>query len=310
VLAVNSGYSDEGDTSVGGEAVISLKEPKIVVAADEGVTQESYGSLWWTFDRYGIKFSPMTIASIRGGGLRGMNVLILPEGNASRYMSSFGAGGVSALKEFASSGGTIVTISGASVFAALKDVGLTSTKLVGSDDDEQKSKADDSKDAKPSPSPSASPKPEPTPADLGTERKERVSQSLPPIASPSANANKVPEALPGSIMRATVDRTTYLNYGVNQDEVPVLLASGYFFRYSKEGANALVFDAEPRSPLTISGFVWEGNTERLLKGTSYVIDESNGSGHVILFAEDPFFRGMTRGMTRPFFNSILFNGVF
>src|SRR5436190_1423780 len=101
VLAVNSGYSDEGDTSVGGEAVISLKEPKIVVAADEGITQESYGSLWWTFDKYGIKFSPMTIASIRGGGLKGMNVLILPEGSASRYMSSFGAGGVSALKEFA-----------------------------------------------------------------------------------------------------------------------------------------------------------------------------------------------------------------
>ena len=310
VLAVNSGYSDEGDTSVGGEAVISLKEPKIVVAADEGITQESYGSLWWTFDKYGIKFSPMTIASIRGGGLKGMNVLILPEGSASRYMSSFGAGGVSALKEFASSGGTIVTISGASVFAALKDVGLTSTKLVGSDDDDQKAKSEDSKEPKASPSPSASPKPEPTPADLGSERKERVAQSLPPIASPSANANKVPEALPGAIFRATVDRTTYLNYGVNRDDIPVLLASGYFLRYSKEGTNALVFDADPKTPVTLSGFVWEGNTERLLKGTSYVIDESNGSGHVILFAEDPFFRGMTRSMTRPFFNSILFNGVF
>ena len=108
----------------------------------------------------------------------------------------------------------------------------------------------------------------------------------------------------------TVDRTTYLNYGVNRDEIPVLLASGYFLRYSKEGTNALVFDADPKTPVTLSGFVWEGNTERLLKGTSYVIDESSGSGHVILFAEDPFFRGMTRSMTRPFFNSILFNGVF
>jgi hypothetical protein len=307
VVAVNSGYSDEGDTSVGGEAVLSLKEPKIVVAADEGITQESYGSLWWMFDRYGIKFTPMTIASIRGGGLKGNNVLILPEGSAGRYMSSFGASGVSALKEFAQGGGTIVTISGASVFAALKDVGLTSTKLVGSDDDDQKGKAEEPK-ASPSPTPVATP--EPTPADLGSERKERIAQSLPPIASPSANANKVPEALPGSIMRATVDRTTYMNYGVNRDEMPVLLASGYFFRYSKEGTNAMVFDAEPKSPLTLSGFVWEGNTERLLKGTSYVIDESSGSGHVILFAEDPFFRGMTRAMTRPFFNSILFNGIF
>ena len=107
----------------------------------------------------------------------------------------------------------------------------------------------------------------------------------------------------------TVDRTTYLNYGVNQNEVPVILASGYFFRYSKEGTNAMVFGANPRKPLTISGFVWEGNTEELLQGTSYVIDESMGRGHVILFAEDPFFRGLFRSTTRTFYNSILFHGV-
>ncbi len=111
-------------------------------------------------------------------------------------------------------------------------------------------------------------------------------------------------------MRATVDRTTYLTYGLETENLPVLLASGYFFRPSKEGTNALVFEPNPKKPLAISGFVWEGNTERLLKGTAYLIDEPTGSGHVILFAEEPFFRGIFRTMTRPFFNSILFNGSF
>ncbi|MBK6590427.1 MAG: hypothetical protein IPG22_19265 [Acidobacteria bacterium] len=304
VTAINSGFSDEGDTAVGGEAVISLREPKITIAADEGVTQESYGSIWWTFDKYGIKFTPMTIGNIKGGGLKGYNVLILPEGSAGRYMSSFGAGGVSALKEFAGDGGTIVTISGASVFATLKDVGLSSSKMVGSEDDEQKGKVPD--DAKPTPSPM----PESTPtAELKSDKNDGF-PSLPAIVSPSANMNRVPEALPGAIFRATVDRTTYINYGVNKDEIPVLIASAYFFRYSKEGTNALVFDAAPKKPLTVSGFVWEGNTERLLKWSSYVIDESVGGGHVVMFAEDPFFRGMTRSTTRQFFNAITFNGVF
>jgi hypothetical protein len=199
-------------------------------------------------------------------------------------MSSFGASGVSALKEFASSGGTIVTISGASVFAALKDVGLDiDESSVGSDDDDQKGKGRDSKEPKPSPSPSASPKPEPTPADLGSNERNASPQSLPPIASPSATPTKCPKRCPGAIFRATVDRTTYLNYGVNRDEIPVLLASGYFLRYSKEGTNALVFDADPKTPITLSGFVWEGNTERLLKGTSYVIDESSGLGAMLSF---------------------------
>jgi hypothetical protein len=180
---------------------------------------------------------------------------------------------------------------------------LTSSKMVGSEEDEQKGKIPEEK---PSPSPMPAASPSPTPSDQVPE----VGQELPPIASPSADANKVPEALAGAMFRATVDRTTYINYGVNQNEVPVLLQTGYFFRYSKEGTNALVFDANPTRPLTVSGFVWEGNTERLLKGTSYIIDEATGSGHVVLFAEDPFYRGMTRSTTRQFFNAVAFGGVF
>ena len=97
---------------------------------------------------------------------------------------------------------------------------------------------------------------------------------------------------------------------MEQDELPVLLSSGYFFRYSKEGTNALIYEAKPKKPLTISGFVWEGNTEKLLRGTAALIDEPNGAGHVILFADEPFFRGIFRSVTRPFFNAMLFNGTF
>jgi hypothetical protein len=305
VTAVNSGYFTEGDTGVGGEAVNALRQTKIAVVADEGITQESYGGIWWTFDRYGIKFTPMTYASIRNGGLRNYNVLVIPSGGPGAIMSGFGTGGVAAVKQFAQQGGSVVTLSGASVFATLKDVALTTSKMVGSDDDEQKGKvSEDKAAASPSPTPTASPMP--TPSDQTPE----VGEPLPPIASPSADANKVPEALAGAMFRATVDRTTYINYGVSQNEIPVLLQTGYFFRYSKEGTNAVVFDTNTAKPLTVSGFVWEGNTERLLRGTSYIMDESVGSGRVILFAEDPFYRGMTRSTTRQFFNAILFNGVF
>jgi hypothetical protein len=303
VAAVNSGYSDEGDTGVGGENVLALKKTRIAIAADEGVTQESYGGIWWTFDKYGIKFTPMTFATIRSGGLKDYNVLILPEGNPGRYMSQIGTGGVSTLKDFARSGGTIVTIAGASVWATLKDVGLTTSKMVGSEDDEQKGKVPEDK-------PSPTPSPAATATPLPDDRTPEVGLGLPPIASPSANNNTVPEPLAGAMFRATVDRTMYLNYGVDQNHISVLLQSGYFFRYSKEGTNAVVFDASPRTPLTVSGFVWEGNTERLLRGTSYIIDEATGGGHVVLFAEDPFYRGMTRSTTRQFFNAVAFNGVF
>lgn len=323
VTSVNTGFAEEGDTGVGGESVYSLQAPKIAIVADEAVDQTSYGSIWWTLDRYGVKFTPMTVRAIKNGGLKDYNVLIMPDGSASQYMSLLGSGGVSSLKDWVSDGGTLITARGASVFAALKDVGLTSSKLVGSEDDEEKGKAkddDEKPSASPTPAPSVrraenknqpvEPNPNPSSEEIRSDKADAISPSLPPIASPSADANKVPVALPGSIMRATVDRTTYLTYGLEQDELPVLMASGFFFRISKEGSNAIVFDAKPKRPLTLSGFVWEGNTERLLAGTAYVIDEPRGSGHVILFAEEPFYRGIFRSNTRLFFNAIAFNGVF
>ncbi len=327
VTAVNTGYNEEGDTGVGGENVVSLLTPKIAMVADEAVSQTSYGSIWWTLDRYGVEFTPLTINNVKGGALAKYNVLIMPDGSASRYFGALGSGGVSALKDWISKGGTLITVRGASVFAALKDVGLTSAKLVGSDDDEEKSKTvedkipDTRKEAETRPTPTSSPakvknkqtSPEPNPnpsQELKFDKADGAPPVLPPIASPSASAGKVPEGVPGAIMRATVDRTTYLTYGLEDENLPVLVSSGYFFRLSKDGTNAILFEPKPTKPLTISGFVWEGNTERLLQNTAYIIDEPTGAGHVILFAEEPFFRGIFRTMTRPFFNSILFNDAF
>lgn len=325
VYSANTGFQETGDTGVGGENVVSLQAPKIAMVADEGVEQTSYGSLWWTLDRNKIDFTSLTVNNIRGGALKNYTVLIMPDGAASRYFAALGSGGVSTLKTWINNGGTLITMRGSSVFAALKDVGLTSSKLVGSDDDEDRDKApeenetDKRKEAEtsPSPSPTAAPnrnrraEPEASPApENRTDKQDWQSPVLPPIASPSSNAGKVPEGIPGAIMRATVDKTTYLTYGLETESLPVLLASGYFFRPSKEGTNALVFEQRPKKALAMSGFVWEDNTERLLRGTSYLIDEPIGGGHVILFAEDPFFRGIFRTMTRPFFNSILFNGTF
>jgi hypothetical protein len=345
VTAVNSGFAETGETGVGSENVISLKPPRILVVADEPVDQTSYGAMWWLFDRYGVDFTPMTIDAIKGAELDRYNIIIMPDGSAGRYFAAFGKSGVDGLRAWVERGGTLVCIKGAAVFAALKDVSLTSSRLVGSAEDEQKDQPTDENEtpnatATPAPPTTLSPT-TPTPTgtaatDLDqkplaarrgkrtpqtatdqrraeadqTEKLEGAPPVLPPIASPSARPGRVPEGVPGSILRATIDRTTYLTYGYEDTDLPVLVASGFFFRPSKEGTNAVVFSPDASQPLRLSGFVWPNNTERLLRGTTYVYEEPTGRGHVVLFAEDPNFRGFWRATTRLFFNSFLFPTAF
>jgi hypothetical protein len=333
VTAVGTGFPETGETGVGSETVVSLRRPRIIVAADEPVSTTGYGAMWWTFDRMGVDFTPMTIDAIKSTKLDSYNVIILPDGSAGGYFSRFGKGGVEALRGWVERGGTLVLVKGAAVFGALKDVNFTSARLVGSDEDDQKPDASGGA----GPQPTASPTPTPTDAagantaaqqrgrrqtqaststpeqqevsSAQSEKMEGAPPDLPPIASPSARPGRVPEAVPGAIMRATLDRRTPLTYGYEQETLPVLVSSAYFFRPSKEGTNAVVFGTDAAQPLHVAGFVWP-TTESLLRGTSYVIDEPVGRGHIVLFAEDPNFRAIWRSTTRLFFNSFLFQPIF
>jgi hypothetical protein len=336
VTSVNSGFIETGDTSIGSEAVVSLKRPRIIVVADEPVNQTGYGAMWWTFERYGVDFTPMTIANLKRANLDQYNVIIMPDGSAGGYMSALGAQGVGVLRSWVQRGGTLVCVKGAAVLAALKEVNLTSSRLVGSDDDEQRDqKTPDDAEARATPIASPTPAtPEATQqreqqatartrrqatqtateqqrdAQDRSEKLDGAPPDLPPIASPSARPGRVPEAVPGAIFRATVDRSTPLTYGYEDPQLPVLIDSAYFFRPSKEGTNAIVFTGEGDGPLRIAGFIWPNNTERLLRGTAHVIEEPTGRGHVVLYAEDPNYRGFWRATTRLFFNSFLFQPTF
>ncbi|HEY1403823.1 MAG TPA: hypothetical protein VGB05_06835, partial [Pyrinomonadaceae bacterium] len=290
--------------------------------------------MWWTFERYGVDFTPMTIANLRRANLDQYNVIIMPDGSAGGYLSALTPSGVGTLRAWVQRGGTLVCVKGAAVFAALKDVNLTSSRLVGSDDDEQRDqRTPDDSEARATPSPTPA-TPEAVNASEGAatarnrrqaaqtateqqrhaqDRNEKLDGAppdLPPIASPSARPGRVPEAVPGAIFRATVDRSTPLTYGYEDPQLPVLIDSAYFFRPSKEGTNAVVFTGEGDQSLRLAGFIWPNNTERLLRGTAHVIEEPTGRGHVVLYAEDPNYRGFWRATTRLFFNSFLFQPTF
>jgi hypothetical protein len=272
VTAVQSAFADTGDVGIGSGDVWALHAPKILVAVGDGVSETSYGSLWHFLTReLGAPFTPVALRNIGGmEDLNTYNVIIVPDGRAGRMRRELGDAGATALKAWVRSGGVLIGFGGAGELAANKDLELSTVATVG--------------------------------ADSTLKGDTTAAGSVPPLVSATAPPKDRPEWIPGSIFRATLDPTHWLTLGYTGDRLPVFVDGDVFWRPSKGGANPVVFTSDS---LVLSGFTWPGNTERLLKGTTWAAVENQGSGRVVLFLGDPLFRAFWRGPARLVTNAIL-----
>lgn len=308
VTAVDSQYADEATTGVGSYDIRQLRTPRILVAAGDPVAQTSYGAIWFMLEReLQYPFTAMDPEQIPYTDLKQFNVIILPDGYSGAYASRFGKGGLDKLRQWVNDGGTLIALGGATSYLAAKDANMTSARIVGSDDDEGDKSADDAPAA---PTDASGPAP-----DAGKDEKKgkdkvgKDAGAAKDAEKPSAgktNEKPVPETplqVPGAVFRATVDANYFMSYGYDQTSILVPVNSDLFLRPSTDGANVVTFAKDAK---VVSGFIWRKNTEQLLGGTAYVVDEPTGGGHVILFTEDITFRRLWRGLDRLFVNGFLF----
>jgi zinc carboxypeptidase len=269
VTAAHTAYADRGDTGVGSEAVASLKRPRVAVLVDGSVSPTSYGWLWFLFERrLGVRFTALRVSAWAGAELERYNVVVIPDGSPSGLARALGEGGISALKDWVSRGGTLVCLDDAAELPTLPSVGLSSARAVGvKAGEEKKDEADDK-----------------APSDSVREEERR------------------PEYVPGTVFWASLDPRHFLAYGFDASRIPVLLQGRLFLKPSKEGANPLTFD---REPLALTGWTWP-ETERRLKGTAFAVDEPTGDGHVIMIEGSPVFRLFWRSTERLLLNAVVY----
>jgi hypothetical protein len=289
VTGVNSAESGADQFGIGSESMRPIPAPNIAVVADDGVDQTDYGAVWYALERrHDIPFTPIPLAAL-DGDLTRFTAILLPSGS---YGQRIAKETVERLKSWVRAGGTLVTVGGATAWAADESVGLTSARAVG---DTARADAGDSSVAPPrrvaAPAPDA----------------DRLAEALLPYRSPTANVN-APTAVPGIHADVLLDRTHWLTAGYDAPRLTVLLSGDLFLTPSREGENVAVFAT--RGPLVRAGFTWPGNTERLLRGTALLVDEPTGKGHVVLFANQPMFRGWWRALDRLVLNALILGAAY
>jgi hypothetical protein len=134
VTGVNSAAAGQAQYGIGSEPMVGLVAPNIAMISDEGVSQTAYGALWWSFERrYGIRFTPISLGYVAGSDLAKFNVMIIPDASPGALAGRLGKEGAERLRTWVQSGGTLITMGGATAWAARPDVNLTSARRIGAD---------------------------------------------------------------------------------------------------------------------------------------------------------------------------------
>lgn len=116
-----------------------------------------------------------------------------------------------------------------------------------------------------------------------------------------AGENLGKESVGGVILRADIDTTHPLAFGYRDSSIPVYKNNTVWLAPSKnEYATVAKYSKNPH----IDGFLTKKNMEENLKPSASLIVSKVGSGRVILFADNPNFRGSWYGTNRLFLNAL------
>lgn len=120
-----------------------------------------------------------------------------------------------------------------------------------------------------------------------------------PYADAGENLGK--ESVGGIIVRTELDLTHPLGFGYRKALLPVYKNNTVWLKPSKNEYSTVAQYTD--NPL-IDGFITDKNRDKFLKNSASLIVSPIGSGRVVMFADNPNFRGSWYGTNRLFLNAL------
>lgn len=120
-----------------------------------------------------------------------------------------------------------------------------------------------------------------------------------------ARENDGAKQVGGAIFEVDLDITHPLGFGYRNSKLPVYKNNEVFIKPSKSAYSTV---AKYTEDAHIDGYISDDNYENLLKPSASVIVSRIGGGRVVMFADNPNFRGAWYGTNRMFLNAIFLGG--
>ena len=285
VQAVDDSWVTDGP-NFGSGRVVRMNAPKIAMAWDEPTSAYSAGNTRFVIER---QFdTPVTVIrtdDLKGADLRRYQVLILPSTWGS-YEAGLGEAGTKNLADWVKRGGVLITLGGATRFAAHPEVDLLGIRreraVVPEAVEASEVEVEDEGDA--------------TVPGVLLDSEEDLAVAVAPLEDS-------PDSVGGVLLRASVDPDHWLSAGVSPELHVLARGSDVYTPLRRDdGVNVVRFQGGDE--LLASGYLWEENRRQLAYKPFAVVQEQ-GDGIVVGFTQDPTVRAYLDGL-----NVLLMNAVF
>ncbi|TVP75340.1 MAG: hypothetical protein EA352_08490 [Gemmatimonadales bacterium] len=267
VLPVSTGLST-GGIDLGSNDRAHLRLPRLALLGGDGTSANSFGMHWHFLERIlDMPFDILELSTAGGLDLEEWDVIVAPAGNIS---GTLGSGGMERLERWVRGGGTLVAI------------GSAANQLGGALGGVERRTSLDEDDP---------------------DRDERLRQAL--MTREERQEESWLERIPGTILPGVLDPAHPMSWGAAAEGGPesrtFVLSSGSVWEPSNSFESVGFY---PEDLDRISGVISQRNLERMDRG-AWLVDRRLGSGRMILFADDPLFRGFWHGGRQLYRNAIL-----
>lgn len=266
IHAVHTGYN-AGGIDMGSGYVRSLQKPKVALIVGTGVAAPEAGEIWHLLDqRLQMPVTKLDVLVLGRADLKRYNTIIMVSGNYSLIDKP----ATDKIKTWVQSGNILITLKTGTEWAIRQ--GLTKEKII--------------------------------PVIDSTKSKDTTTGSLP---TPRFNFDNAPEiegakALGGSIFRVDLDTTHPIGFGFANRKVSIYRNGQTYLAPSTNPYSTIAQYTD--NPL-IAGYL-HPNSAKKIKNSAAIIVAAEGTGRVIMFSDNPNFRGTWYGSNKLFLNALFF----